>query len=110
MAANMKQRKGQFIPMKKSPRPHGNYCKICGEYKANRSSLARATPRISVKPVPNFHAEKAETQTITRLMNFNMGRLHVSEKKWLENRVHDRRLEVVSLAWEIYNIHFPYTE
>lgn len=39
-----------------------------------------------------------------------MGRLNASEKKWLENRVHDRRPEVASLAREVYNAHFPYAE
>lgn len=43
-------------------------------------------------------------------MNFNMGRLNAGEKKWLENRVHDRRPEVAKLAWEVYNAHFPYAE
>ena len=43
-------------------------------------------------------------------MNFNMGRLNASEKKWLESRVHDRRPEVAELAKEVYNAHFPYAE
>ena len=29
----------------------GHYCKVCGEYKANKSFLAKAMPRISVKSV-----------------------------------------------------------
>ena len=48
--------------------------------------------------------------TINRLMNFHAGRLNASEKKWLENRVHDRRPEVASLAREVYNAHFPHAE
>ena len=48
--------------------------------------------------------------TINRLMNFPMGRLSESEKKWLENRVRDRRPEVAELAREVYNAHFPYAE
>ena len=48
--------------------------------------------------------------TINRLMNFPMGRLSESDRKWLENRVHDRRPEVAELAREVYNAHFPYAE
>ena len=99
------------MPKKKPRRPQGHYCKICGEYKANEkfsgkghaAHICKACSRLSA-------AEKAETQTITRLMNFNMGRLSASEKKWLENRVHDRRQEVAALAREVYNAHFPYAE
>lgn len=99
------------MPKKKSGRPHGHYCKICGEYKANEkfsgkghaTHICKACSRLSA-------AEKAEAMTITRLMNFPMGRLSESDKKWLENRVHDRRPEVAGLAREVYNTHFPYAE
>ena len=96
---------------KKSGCPHGHYCKICGEYKANEkfsgkghaAHICKACSRLSA-------AEKAETQTITRLMNFPMGRLSANDKTWLENRLHDHRPEVAELAREVYNIHFPYAE
>ena len=99
------------MPKKKSGRPHGHYCKICGEYKANEkfsgkghaAHICKACSRLSA-------AEKAEAMTINRLMNFPMGRLSESDKKWLENRVHDRRPEVAELAREVYNAHFPYAE
>ena len=99
------------MPKKKSSRPHGHYCKICGEYKANEkfsgkgyaAHICKACSRLSA-------AEKAEAMTINRLMNFPMGRLSEGDKKWLENRVHDRRPEVAELAREVYNAHFPYAE
>lgn len=96
---------------KKSGRPYGHYCKICGEYKANEkfsgkghaAHICKACSRLSA-------AEKAEAQTITRLTNFPIGRLSASDKAWLENRLHDHRPEVAELAREVYNIHFPYAE
>ena len=96
---------------KKSGRPHGHYCKICGEYKANEkfsgkghaAHICKACSRLSA-------AEKAEAQTITRLTNFPTGRLIANDKAWLENRLHDHRPEVAELAREVYNIHFPYAE
>ena len=96
---------------KKSSRPHGHYCKICDEYKANEKFSGKGHAAHICKACSKLSAaEKAEAMTINRLMNFPMGRLSESEKKWLENRVHDRRPEVADLAREVYNAHFPYAE
>ena len=48
--------------------------------------------------------------TINRLMDLPMGRMSANDKNWLENRVHDRRPEVASLARGVYSMHFPYAE
>ena len=99
------------MPKKKSSRPHGHYCKICGEYKANEKFSGKGHAAHICKACSKLSAaEKAEAMTINRLMNFPMGRLSESDKKWLENRVHDRRPEVAELAREVYNAHFPYAE
>ena len=96
---------------KKSSRPHGHYCKICDEYKANEKFSGKGHAAHICKACSKLSAaEKAEAMTINRLMNFPMGRLSESDKKWLENRVHDRRPEVAELAREVYNAHFPYSE
>ena len=96
---------------KKSSRPHGHYCKICDEYKANEKFSGKGHAAHICKACSKLSAaEKAEAMTINRLMNFPMGRLSESDKKWLENRVHDRRPEVAELAREVYNAHFPYAE
>ena len=96
---------------KKSSRPHGHYCKICDEYKANEKFSGKGHAAHICKACSKLSAaEKAEAMTINRLMNFPMGRLSESEKKWLENRVRDRRPEVAELAREVYNAHFPYAE
>lgn len=96
---------------KKSGRPHGHYCKICGEYKANEKFSGKGHAAHICKACSRLSAtEKAEAQTITRLTNFPMGRLSASDKAWLENRLHDHRLEVAELAREVYNLHFPYAE
>lgn len=96
---------------KKSGRPHGHYCKICGEYKANEKFSGRGHATHICKACSRLsNAEKAEAQTITRLTNFPMGRLSANDKAWLENRLHDHRPEVAELAREVYNIHFPYAE
>lgn len=96
---------------KKRGRPQGHYCKICGEYKANEkfsgkghaAHICKACSRLSA-------AEQAEAIAINRLMDLPMGRLSASDRGWLENRLHDQRPEVASLAKEVYNLHFPYAE
>ena len=95
---------------RKSHHPQGHCCKICGQYKANEKFSGRGHATHICKACSKLSAaEKAEAQTITRLSNLH-GRLNDGEKKWLENRVRDRRPEVAALAREVYNIHFPYAE
>ena len=99
------------MPKKRSSRPHGHYCKICGEYKANEKFSGKGHAAHICKACSKLSAaEKAEAMTINRLMDLPLGRLSTSDKKWLENRVHDRRPEVASIAREVYNMHFPYAE
>ena len=95
---------------KKFHHPQGHYCKSCGQHKANEKFSGRGHATHICKACSKLSAaEKAEAQTITRLSNLH-GRLNDGEKKWLENRVRDRRPEVAALAREVYNMHFPYAE
>lgn len=96
---------------KKGNHSHGHYCKICGEYKANEKFSGKGHAAHICKVCSKLSAaEKAEAMTMNRLLDFPMGRLNASDKKWLENRVHDRRPEVAELARKVYNFHFPYAE
>lgn len=96
---------------KKKNRPHGHYCKICGEYKANEkfsgkghaAHICKACSRLSA-------AEKAAAMDINRLMDFPMRRLSESEKKWLKAKMKDECPEVADTAREIYNVCFPHAE
>lgn len=96
---------------KRQGRTQGHYCKICGEYKANEKFSGKGHAAHICKACSQLSAaEQAEAMTINRLMNFPMGRLSASDKGWLENRLHDSRPEVASLAKEVYGLHFPYAE
>lgn len=96
---------------KKRNHPQGHYCKICGEYKANEKFSGKGHATHICKACSQLSAaEQAEAMTINRLMNFPIGRLSASDKGWLENRLHDPRPEVASLAKEIYRLHFPHAE
>ncbi|WP_313523771.1 hypothetical protein [Anaerotignum sp.] len=95
----------------KKKRPHGHYCKICGEHKANEKFSGKGHANHICKACANLPAtEKAEAQTMNRLLNLPMRRLTDKEKKWLESLVHDSRLEVAELARSVYTIHFPHAE
>ena len=96
---------------KKKNRPHGHYCKICGEYKANEkfsgkghaAHICKACSRLSA-------AEKAAAMDINRLMSFPMRRLSEGEKKWLNAKMEDDCPEVAETAREVFNVCFPHAE
>ena len=96
---------------KKKNRPHGHYCKICGEHKANEkfsgkghaAHICKACSRLSA-------AEKAAAMDMNRLMDFHMRRLTDSEKKWLKAKMHDQCPEVADTAREVFNACFPHAE
>lgn len=96
---------------KKRGRPQGHYCRVCGEYKANEKFSGKGHAAHICKTCSRLSAaEQAEAMALNRLMNLPMGRLSPSDRGWLENRLHDQRPEVASLAKDVYNLHFPYAE
>ena len=91
--------------------PRGHYCKVCGQHKANeRFSGKGHAAHICEECSRLTPAEQAESMTLTRLYALPVNRLSESEKKWLENRRHDKRPEVKELACEIYRQHYPHAE
>lgn len=97
--------------MPKKKHPHGHYCKICGEYKANEKFSGKGHAAHICKVCSRLSAaEKAAAMDMNRLMSFPMRRLSDSEKKWLQAKMHDKSPEVADTAREIYNVCFPYAE
>lgn len=77
--------------MSKKKRPHGHYCKICGEYKANEKFSGKGHAAHICKSCSRLSAaEKAAAMDINRMMNFPMRRLSDGEKKWLQGKMHDQ--------------------
>ena len=96
---------------KKKKLPHGHYCKICGEYKANEKFSGKGHAAHICKSCSRLSAaEKAAAMDINRMMNFPMRRLSDGEKKWLQGKMHDKCPEVADTAREVYNVCFPYAE
>ena len=85
--------------MPKKNRPHGHYCKICGEYKANEKFSGKGHAAHICKVCSRLGAaEKAAAMDMNRLMSFPMRRLSDSEKKWLQAKMHDKCPEVADTA------------
>lgn len=104
----LKKRGGIIIGTKK---PHGHYCKVCGHHKANEKFSGKGHATHICKECSKLSAsEKAEAMTLTRLYNLPVGRLNDGDKKWLENRIHDKRPAVKEQAVQIYNLRFPYAK
>ena len=96
---------------KKKNRPHGHYCKICGEYKANEKFSGKGYAAHICKACSRLSAtEKAAAMDMNRLMNFPMRRLSESEKKWLKAKMKDECPEVAETAQEVFNVCFPHAE
>ena len=97
--------------MPKKKRPHGHYCKICGEHKANEkfsgkghtAHICNACSRLSIE-------DKSLYLDMNRLSALQMKQLTDSDKKWLKKRVHDKRPEVAEMARMIFDSIFPYAE
>lgn len=97
--------------MSKKKRPHGHYCKICGEYKANEKFSGKGHAAHICKNCSRLSAaEKAAAMDMNRLMDFPMRRLSENEKKWLKAKMHDQCPEVADTAREVFNVCFPHAE
>lgn len=97
------------MPKKRKNRPHGHYCKVCGEYKANEKFSGKGHAAHICKACSQLSAEeKAERMTLHRLDNMLVGSISREQKKWLENRLHDDRPEVAETARMVYGACFPY--
>ena len=96
--------------MAKRKRPHGHYCKVCGEYKANEKFSGKGHAAHICKACARLPPEKqAEEMALNRLYNLPW-QLSKEQRKWLENRRHDRRPEVREAAQEQYDMRFSHHE
>lgn len=84
---------------------------MCGQRKANELFSGKGHAAHICKECSRLTpAGQAETMTLTRLYALPVSRLSESDKKWLENRTHDKRPAVKELACEVYRQHNPHAE
>lgn len=87
-------------------KPHGHYCKVCGEYKANEKFSGKGHATHICKACAKLSpAERSEQMTLNRLFDLPW-RLSKDQIKWLKNLTHDKRTEVRELAQELYDLRF----
>ena len=90
-------------------KPHGHFCKICGEYKANEKFSGKGHAAHICKACSKLSPEKrSELMAIRRLLDLPW-QLTKEQRDWLEKCTHDKRTEVRELAQEQYNLRFRRT-
>ena len=61
------------MPKKRKNRPHGHYCKVCGEYKTNEKFSGKGHAAHICKACSRLSAEeKAERMTLNRMDKWNI--------------------------------------
>lgn len=90
-------------------KPHGHFCKICGEYKANEKFSGKGHAAHICKPCAALPAaERSVRQTIRKIENMAFRYLNKSEIQWLRGKMNDSRLEVSAVAQEVHQMKFPH--
>ena len=91
-------------------KPHGHYCKICGEYKANEKFSGKGHAAHICKACQSMPVEERNKEEIlTRMMNlpFHLSKEQIS---WLKKHRKDKRPEVSEAAKAVFAERFPYAE
>ena len=78
-------------------KPHGYYCVVCGEYKANEKFSGRGHAAHICKACTKLPPEeRAERRKLDRLLNTPRERLSEEDRKWLDGRYPKESTELTS--------------
>ena len=91
-------------------KPHGHYCKICGEYKANEKFSGKGHAAHICKACHSLSVEERnKEEVLTRMMNlpFHLSKEQIS---WLKKHRKDKRPEVSEAAKAVFAERFPKTD
>ena len=98
-----KKRKGS-----KTNKPHGHYCKVCGEHKANEKFSGKGHAAYICKAcAAKSPAERNEDMTLNKIMGMAFRYLSEAEIKWLRGKMNDSRPEIREAAREAHSMKFP---
>lgn len=96
---------------KKKQKPHGHYCKVCGEHKANEKFSGKGHAAHICKSCMKLSpAERSEDMTLHKIQGMAFRHLSEPEIKWLRNRMKDSCPEVREAAIDAHRIKFPHYE
>ncbi len=87
-------------------KPHGHYCKICGEWKANEKFSGSGHANHICKSCSRLPIEKRnEIMTVNRIMNLPF-RLNREQRGWLEKMKKNPGEEIREAAQWAYEMRF----
>lgn len=89
-------------------KPHGHFCKVCGEHKANERFSGKGHAAHICKTCADLPAaERNERMTIRKIEGMAFRHLSESEMKWLRDHMSDPRTAVREAATEANRVKFP---
>lgn len=114
MAAKKKPGKQPATPAKKKHKPHkqnkphGHFCYVCGEHKANEKFSGRGHANHICKQCQALPvAKRNEMVAVRKLDNMAFRYLSKTEINWLRKKMNDPRPEVRDAAQAAYTMKFP---
>lgn len=104
MAKNKKKSGG-------SNKPHGHFCKVCGEHMANEKFSGKGHAAHICKACAGLPvSERNEMMSIRKIEGMAFRYLSEQEIKWLRNHMTDSRPDVREAAIAAHQIKFPHYE
>jgi hypothetical protein len=98
-----KKRKGNT-----GQKPHGHYCKVCGEHKANEKfSGGGHTAHICKSCAAKSPEQRNEDMALRKIEGMAFRYLSEAELKWLRGKMNDARPAVREAARETHGARFP---
>lgn len=93
----------------KQNKPHGHYCKVCGEHKANEKFSGKGHAahicKACMKLAP---AERSGQMTLNKIEGMAFRYLSEQEIKWLRGKMNDQRPAIREAARDAHGIKFPH--
>lgn len=96
---------------KRSVKPHGHYCKVCGEHKANEKFSGKGhAAHICKACMSQTPAERSAAMAVRKIEGMAFRYLSEAEIKWLRGKINDARPEIRDAAREAHGMKFPHYE
>lgn len=97
--------------MGKGKKPHGHYCRVCGEYKANEKFSGKGHAAHICKACSALPAdERSELLMLGKIEGMVGRHLSEAEVKWLRGKLKDERPDVRHAAKAVHDLRFPHYE
>lgn len=92
----------------KQNKPHGHYCKVCGQHKANEKFSGKGHAAHICKACAAMSpAERSEQMTLNKIEGMAFRYLSEQEIKWLRGKMNDQRPAISAAARDAHGIKFP---